>query len=236
MKEIQVSLYEIFGYLIPGVVAVGASLIVYWTFFVSTPFVLAHNDGNGWWLALFGSYLAGHLVQSLANIVLCRRTNISLVLESGSKLSMPVEILNEAKRFAASLVGLKTSGKLPASSVYEICDAYVQQKGINDSREVFVYREGFYRGLFMSMALLSATLFLRAFCANSEVVWFGVHHEFTWSELVFLAVISGSASWLFFRRFRRFGKYLLSHGIYSALVIRASASNSSAHQEGPLDD
>lgn len=228
MKELQVSLYEVFGYLIPGLVASCASLIVYWTFFISVPFTWGSYDGGLWWLALLVVYLVGHLVQSLANIILVRRSNISLVLEPGSSSSMPEQVLDEARKLAKSLIWPSFTADLTPSSLYELCDAYVQQKGVCDSREIYLYREGFYRGLSTATALLAVAILLRIFCAKSEVFFGEFHHALSRPELGFLAIASAGSSWLFFRRFRRFGRYLVTHGIYTALVLRASSQHPSS--------
>ena len=70
-KDIQVTLYDFFGYLLPGAVILVAAVLIFWTLFwpnASLPLpsslpVLATSS------LVFAAYLAGHLGQALGNLL-----------------------------------------------------------------------------------------------------------------------------------------------------------------------
>ncbi len=67
------TLYEVFGYVLPGAVALHGILVLYWAFFVpKVPLGFAtYQPGLVTWTALvIASYLLGHAVQGVGNILL----------------------------------------------------------------------------------------------------------------------------------------------------------------------
>ena len=69
MKDIQVTLYDVFGYLFPGAIFVAALFLAYWTAFLPPHQDLTKITGAGWVFMLMVAYVSGHFVQALANLV-----------------------------------------------------------------------------------------------------------------------------------------------------------------------
>jgi hypothetical protein len=222
MKELQVTLYEIFGYLVPGAISLAAVSILYWTFFVAHPCDLDSITTSGWWGLAAVSYVAGHLTQALTNNLFLRwrKPTVSLVLEKGSPLSLPQNVSDAAQEFACSIFKQPGGTALPPAVVYDVCDTFVQQKGKTESRDIYIYREGFYRGMFLATGLLAAAMIWRAFCQDSRLIVSGKFIHFSSWELVAFACVFAIASILFFQRYRRFGKYLIANSIYAALILK----------------
>src|SRR3977135_2854446 len=70
LKDIQVTLYDIFGYLVPGFVSLAALVIPFWGFSFPTiplPFQVFSEHGLATGVA---AYVIGHMTQAIANIFL----------------------------------------------------------------------------------------------------------------------------------------------------------------------
>lgn len=142
------TLYEFFGYFFPGTVALSAVTLV--------DLVAFHHGAKpelGWMLTKPGvvlgvglSYLSGHAVQIIANAVL-PKSNIR-VLNSG-------KVKTTADLFAR--VKSKWPNKNASNEeIIRACEHEVIAAGPGAEWEIYVYRGGFYRGMAISLATVSA--------------------------------------------------------------------------------
>ena len=67
--NIRFPLYDFFGYLLPGIVAVLATLLVVWSlYFPAVPLSFLSLPKHVWFLLVVLAYFAGHLVQAIGNL------------------------------------------------------------------------------------------------------------------------------------------------------------------------
>ena len=134
MKELSVTLYDIFGYLVPGGLFLVASLLVYWTFFVNG---LADLDQLTVPICVaggFGSYLLGHMVQAVANqIMQLFKKNTDIVLTSKAASNAWVKIVELATAKANKELGLPYGYIIGMSELFEYC---VRCHGNLDQKEI----------------------------------------------------------------------------------------------------
>jgi hypothetical protein len=127
--------------------------------------------------------------------------------------------LNAARAKAAALSGVPERA-IDAEWLYRICDEAVVQCGNLGDREIFVYREGFYRGLTIALAAFAAALAVRM--ARGETIIAsaaaGVRNV-GWDLLAFFLVTCLVFIYLSYKRFRRFGRYRISQAILAFLVM-----------------
>jgi len=209
MKDIEVTLYDIFGYVFPGAVFTAALYLLYWTIFPTSQLDLAGISGTGWTFLLMVAYVAGHLVQAL--------TNLAFKAQDGT---FPAEVVSAAQKKARDLIKPSGTGDLAPKTIFEICDHYVMQEGETATRDVYVYRKGFYRGMSAALLLLALALVVRACVPGATIALFGAERQFTLPELLVLAAGAGLFGWAFYQRYRRFERYLNNYAVYSALAIR----------------
>ncbi len=219
MKEIQITLYEIFGYLVPGFVFASAIGMGYWTLFETNDLVLAKFDFPFWLIIAAVSYLAGHVAQSFANLFLKWHPNSELCFRNG-KAGVGDVLIEEAKKLTKEIIDPTYTGRISPGIVIEVCDAMIEHRGSPQTREVYLYREGFYRGMFMALLALAVALGARAFTQKSVFTFQKFTHLFAPAEMGTLAGVALIVSVMFYFRFRRFGKYLIAHKLASALVLR----------------
>jgi len=70
VRDIKVTLYDIFGYLLPGAVFFAGITILFWAIYIPrTSLVLFRLTIEIWVLVLLLAYFSGHIVQALGNLL-----------------------------------------------------------------------------------------------------------------------------------------------------------------------
>ena len=201
-KELQITLYDIFGYFLPGAVIVAAFLVLFWTLFWPTfplriPVTLPFFPGAC--IALV-AYLAGHMGQAVGNF-LEKLPTVKKTLEA--KLPVSHEFAELVRDAVSARFGEKARSLNP-KELWDLCDQALLFGGSPGEREIFVYREGFYRGCCVAFSFLALTLLPRIIWQPAVVCW-GSHTVAAYRGEITLAIaIAGLGAWLSFRRYLRF--------------------------------
>jgi hypothetical protein len=204
-KELQITVYDVFGFLLPGSVVAAALVVGFWAVLwpAGTLLIPLKLPALAVSYLLLISYLCGHLAQAMSNIVE-RWSKSSTKFESRIPLSAPLEkILREctAKHFGAA------AGALHAKELYLLCDhALVHNHSIGE-RDVFIYREGFYRGNSVALAFLAMSLGIRLFHSPAIISIGQKVVELHRSEIALASAFTALGSWLAYRRYLRFREH-----------------------------
>ena len=137
------TLYEIFGYVFPGTLALFGLLLLFWALFVPcVPLgVAAYQPGLVAWTAfVVAAYLLGHGVQAVGNFFFKDAETAAL----GNNGTIPQEIRKNATNLAAKLLGVAPE-KLTPGWVFRTLDEYSVQNGEVGDRDMFVYRGNLFR-------------------------------------------------------------------------------------------
>jgi len=213
-KDIKVTLYDIFGYLIPGIVFLSAIVIFFWSsYFPKDPLEPFQKPIEIQLLFLLLAFLAGHLAQSLGNIL----GKFSLSTEE-LVLSMPYNIVYSAKSKVSSMLDVDIK-YLSLESLFKICDEAVVQHGKSENREMYIYHEGFYRGLTISFLAFSLSLSFRTLFPGASIMILDTLQPISWTVLWFFILISLAGSLLAFFRYRRFAEYRVTRAILGFLTL-----------------
>ena len=66
IKDLQVTLYDVFGFLLPGAVFLGGEAILYWAIFLPQTVIPIVSPSLGQWVILLSlAYLTGHIWPSV---------------------------------------------------------------------------------------------------------------------------------------------------------------------------
>ena len=218
MKNVEITLYDIFGYLIPGCTAIiGIYLIAWWLF------LPLNQDWSNvsliGWIAFVGvAYVIGHFVQALSN-VLCRfwfKDKVEQILVDPSLI--PSNVLPLAKNAARCVIGLSDNESLEVKTLNEIMDNYIQHYGRNDIRDIYVYREGFYRGLSVALFIFAFGALIHITGGQRFIAVFGVNIMISKSFMGFTAILSIIMAFFMFMRYRRFTIHRVRNCLYSFLI------------------
>lgn len=193
----ELTLYDAFGYLIPG------ASIVAWTILVPWDGLRAWAVGGAgtvtfWVGAIVLSYLAGHLAQALGNR-LPKRPRGNTVGDMGFGSETERTLRNVIRRQFGE-------GAVAEEDVFRFCAAFVKREGCFRDGELFEYREGFYRGMWV----VTGVAFLEVVVAYLT----GQHLGLPWGGPVrqpWIATLAalGIAFWLLGARYFRFRGYVV---------------------------
>jgi hypothetical protein len=216
--NIRFPLYDLFGYLLPGVIALLALLLVIWSIYLpAAPLAFAALPKQVWFLLLVLAYFAGHLVQAVGNV-------FSDLVEHpeervfGDRADASCKALvKEAHSLIYGSLGITNIAPI---WIYRVCDAVVLQCGTTNEREIFVYREGFYRGASVSFGILTLALLVRALTGNAFLMWNGIQFGVPRSLLFGLVSLAAVSCALMIFRFHRFAQHRVKHALIGFLLIR----------------
>ena len=160
-KDLKLTLYDFFGYLLPGGVLLAGLSILFWNIFNPLrPMRLIPLNLESWVVVTFLAYLSGHMASAITYVIGENerfKRLASLFPPNHTILSaLPKEMTDAARSKACTVLGL-ASKVINDERLYGICDQTLEESGSTEGRVVFQYREGFYRGMTIS---LSAFLFL----------------------------------------------------------------------------
>jgi hypothetical protein len=205
MQSLRITLYEVFGYLAPGLIGVAALAIGIWSCYLPTVPLTADVIKLRpvlFFLIAFIAYILGHFLQAVGNLHARAEKRKRLCRDCHSLQAVAVEALKTKYQITIVCENL--------ADVTALAFAIMSQTGKTDAYEVFVYREGFYRAGYLSFAMLAVSFLLRALHPASMTVrgfTFGV----PMSLIVVCFLFCTACSVFFFLRFRRFGEYRVKH-------------------------
>ena len=244
LKDLQATVYDIFGYLLPGLVALLALVILFWAILIpTTPLSPTITETFNWAVVLIVGYLLGHLVQALANLLLSpfkdpEELALSPELKPEEKSGKSEADKNRLPEPLISLAKSKVSAMahIPLPDVkshllYRFCDETVVQAGMIHDRDMYIYREGFYRGMAVSFLLLLLALVVRALIPTPYLSLSGTPHPIASTTLLSIAVVPLLGIWLCFNRYKRFGHYKVEQAVIGFLVLQAKKSEGEAEKK-----
>lgn len=224
-RGFRLTLYDIFGYLAPGMVFLAGMAILFWAIYIPRiPFSVFRPTADGWVFFLLLAYFSGHIVQALgnllANLLPCLET--SVISREGTCI-VPEFLVESAKREVGAMLGFDVKD-MASEWLLTICDETVAQRGVRD-RDIYQSREGFYRGLAVSFLALFLSLVARTSVPGTSVRLSGSLQVVSGSTLLFFILFSLAGTLLAFFRYRRFARYRITQAIVGFLVLRARNSS-----------
>lgn len=229
MANLSFTLYEILGYLFPGSVTLTGFILLYWALFVpKVPLGVANFQPSLvlWGLILIAAYLLGHAAQAVSNRILGAIEKSALAMQGATWMR------ERAKHTAADLVGI-SADKIEPGWVFRVLDEYAVQAGQPGDRDMFIYREGFYRATSIALFFLSLTLLIRTAVPGASIQFTRWLFAVNWSQLLTTALVTGLVGWFFLERYKRFVAYRVTRAVLSALVIRSASPKNKIGKESP---
>jgi hypothetical protein len=256
MKELRFTLYDIFGYLLPGLMTLVAILLAIWTWqFKIVDFnSIGRLSTNELGFIALVAYFLGHAVQAFGNLVedalrqpCDMKYEIDQEIEKAAaakgecrwehgprhwleKLigvtvwSVGVEryghLISRFQRDVAtkfydtfrSRFGLNAMAKGDITNcreIFKLCGAALTQESALVEREIHEYREGFYRGAFIALLMMLASLFSVIWPLHTSVITVIIHTRrlqlsvFNLSVVISVCILCVGLSFRRYRKFRR---------------------------------
>jgi hypothetical protein len=203
-KDIELTLYDIFGYLLPGSVVVIAIVVTFWAVLwplSSLPIPLTLPALAVTFL-LFVAYLSGHLVQAMANMV-------EKWSRGSRRFDEQIPLSGELEKLVRTAVAkhLEAPRDLTAGEMYLLCDQTLVHNRSLGERDIFIYREGFYRGNSVALAFLTCSLCARVAYSPAVIVIGQRVVALHRNQLALAAAFTAFGAWLAYRRYLRFRQH-----------------------------
>jgi len=220
MKDsLRFTLYEILGYLMPGLIAAAALTISLWTIFHGDsvlPLSFWRLSPTGVLALIFFAYVLGHLVQALANPVL---EGADKRIMSDSDPAILVAKERVLKLFQGTVIKISKTNDVSDEWLERVMDERCIQVGQQGDREIFIYREGFYRGTTVAMVFFCAGLTLCILTGNLRLLVAYTVFAPSRCELGVVLLISSLGAWGLYRRFQRFSRYRVNRVIAAFIAL-----------------
>jgi len=243
-NNIQITLYEVFGYFLPGVMAFASIFILSWAIFWPTsvlelrtfPIELLAS-------AALGCYFLGHAMHALGGILgqpessafddpdPAPRTVIGNIVAMvkivfGAIQKRPVwfphDIVQSAREHASRLTGIEPA-KITNPLLFGFCDETLAQEGQIGDREIYQYRAGFYKS--MSMALIVSVIAVLACITHPGMSVEHKGHVFQLTLIQYVALLIALLVILisYIRKYYWFAQHRARRAVLAFIILRESA-------------
>lgn len=186
----RLSLYDHFGYLLVGAIALLVGALDLWVF--GNPALIPSLDAATAVVWLVVAYFAGHLIQSVANLII--KENKTTFSESEK------EVLNQARAY----FGME---KQSDNEVYLLCYMLGTANDVTGQVQAFNANYSLYRGWFVVFCVQSIVLLVIGMLRWPDGAIFGC------------LVASVFVAWLMNRRARRFYGYSRGKTLQTFILI-----------------
>jgi hypothetical protein len=229
LGDIRASLYDVFGYLFPGIFAASALFLIEAS--LNRPGSAVDlgilDEAEALIAFLLGSYILGHLTHSIGNITPYLNAHPARTLlgtgDGGKQLSVPLqEAIDRQIRDTYRI----DPAQLTSEEKYVLADEGRVLAAREGEREVYVYREGFYRGMAIATALLTVALVLRVWRGPLCVEWPSRALCADRFDLTYSAILGALSVLGFVLRMRRFGRYRVERALLLWLTVSSSGKSS----------
>jgi len=230
VKDIKLTLYDIFGYLVPGIVFLLGLMILYWTVFLNETRLTFPSLSTAKWLGLaVTAYLLGHMAQAIANLLPgIFPEGISLVSARGDDKGFR-ELLAAGRRKLAKKLE-EQPNRLTDSAVIAISTRAVKLSGGASVDEIYEHRAGFYRGLAVSSSLVAVALVMGA--ARNIAIEIPAPHLMGAGGLLGTAACFGGFGVLSGLRYRRFAARRVHQALLALVFTDATRGRDQSSDEG----
>lgn len=192
--------------------------ILFWALFL--PKVPLHVEtwelSKLWYFGLVvSSYFGGHVLQSMSRSWF-KSPDETVPSDPKSSISALIE---GTRKSLASHLGLEKPSLLTDGALVRLCDEVGVQKGQVGDRDVFVYREGFYRGSIAGFALLDAALIVRCSISGTFLRVGVLLFPVSVGQLFFLIIVITTSLFFLLQRYKHFAVLRVTRGILAFVSI-----------------
>jgi len=254
LSDLRASIYDLFGYFLPGSVALAGIALISWAAWYPPEYA---GDltfaSNGVVVSAFvvAAYLLGHVLHGIGNLIpRLTRVSESVLLASqpdpGASATVPSTHQTPSRIFLDPPAPLSKAlrdaidvqlenhfrGRVKEMSALEkfgFIDEARNWAPREGDREVYIYREGFYRGMTLASALLCVGLLLRFAVAPYSCIVLDLDVTcLSRGEIAIFSLLSLCAVPAYLIRLERFARYRIERAVLLWLdaLIQAKAKTS----------
>lgn len=222
LEKISVTLYDLFGYVLPGFLILLGVSVIEATFVHSNVFYLARLVKNPVVVTIL-AYFLGHMAHATASWL--KRRFRRAFTDDANRLSAPLyaRVKEEIRSFYGLPEGGDDAARLDTLETYQLSEAYLSIAGGHLDRDVYLAREGFAKSTMVAAAFLALTLIacvvaggaaVRVQAAADSLV------RMTWYGTVLAALCAVWAAAVFRRQFLFFSRIKNNYAMLAFLAHR----------------
>lgn len=164
VDDMKLEAFDILAYLFPGSIILGALAIFNFDFFSHRLFFyFIHNSTIAWILLLFLAYILGYIIQGVGEFIVKFFENKVEEKNCLFECSLPRKVSSEFENLAIckSEQALGYPGIINEDNIYNICVAFIEQRGSSKSRKMLQSMQGMSLSLSVSFFISTFLLILR---------------------------------------------------------------------------
>ncbi len=217
MQNLKITLYDVFGYLFPGLVFLSGLAIAFWGLFTpATPARFVGLPVELWAAILVLAYIAGHFLQSFYPTIL---KSSSFELATPKIVDTLDPFLVEAAKAKIKQIASIDVPEKDKKALVGLCDEFILQRGVSTNQEIYQYREGFYRGMSASCLLLVLALCVRLVRPPTFIALPSGTYPATPGMFIFVIVVFLAAAGLFHLRYVHFRELKVIAALHGFLAL-----------------
>ncbi|MGO9228831.1 MAG: hypothetical protein ACLQKA_06415 [Bryobacteraceae bacterium] len=217
MQLVQFTLYEIFGYAFPGATGLLGMYLLYWTFALASDQEWRALSPVTVGAGLAVAYVFGHFLQACTNPILRKREWRPEYRTFHDDKALPPALRTMLIKRACDAVGIVRI-VLEPEVIYDIADHDTLQRGKTEARDIYVYREGFYRGMTGALLLFGTGCLFRMAGSRPSLIVSGVRIYLERPALLWTSTVAIAMAVAAFFRYQRFARYRVKYAFYSLLT------------------
>ncbi|RPD43761.1 hypothetical protein DNI29_23155 [Hymenobacter sediminis] len=221
MGELRASLYDIFGYFLPGLVATAGLRLLLWVIVYPTKQLSITPFAEPTVLLAVAviAYLVGHLLHAIGNEIRVTRSPSTVPTPKPTgwrrifaRSQVSATALALADQRIEGCFGTAFLALSPEEKAELLDEARVLHERVNE-REVYIYREGFYRGMTVACVIVFIALLVSLRAAALTLTTEKAAYAALRSERLILTLLVGCSAFLFWKRMLRFAYYKTSRAL-----------------------
>jgi len=233
MTGIRTSLYDLFGYLFPGTIVILAVRLLIWVCFYPQLSLTVEPLNNIVVISLLIglSYVAGHILHSIGNFLPATRST-RMIEPNAKNIFQRILKRKTISLTAAKLVDETIKEKLgiqylalESEEKFSLLDEARSFTEKENDREVYIYHEGFYRGMTIACSILFLSLLVSFFVKDLTIISGKMHFIVIKKERVVLAIAAVVATIGFWKRMTRFSHYRITRAVMRWFIFINNIKN-----------
>jgi len=202
------------------VASLAAALLFQAVFWPKQPLVIPVQVSIGLCVLILSLvYLIGHIVQGIGNI--CERLPI-VRKQLREKSPLSADLTKRIREAAVARFGA-VAADLKIHELSQLCDQTLVHHGSFGEREIFTYREGFYRGCMVGFAFLSLALLVFALRTETALNLGDYLIKPGRIPTLLVSFLGACCAWIAFERFMRFGQHRIRSCLLRFLAFSVAA-------------
>lgn len=163
--KLELTLFDVLAYLLPGYVLIFAGSLFEATF-LGTQLLALNRLGNSFLFVAIAAYFVGHLCHSTGSLI---KAKFFPHLGEEDRLRSPIYRRFKSLVLSVYKIGRKESTQMTSLDYYILADNFIVVNGASDERSSLQIREGFHKSSAVAFGILFIVVFASLFVGGLRI-------------------------------------------------------------------